>query len=1127
MQSANPQAMTWFLVLIPCVLAIAGYAIWKRRLIRQLGHAPMIAAMTHEVSTVRQISSAIMTCLGLALMIVALIQPQWGQTDRLVTRSGIDVVFALDLSRSMLARDVSPSRLDAAKTEISTALEQLAGDRAGLVVFTSVSFAQSPLTNDYGALRFYLRKLDPKQMPFGGTSLGRAISDAVDLLSGPQTDGESGQKVKRAKNQIIVLITDGEDHESDPYAAARQANAENIHIVTVGLGSTKGERIPTFNDDGTISGFKRDRKGEIVYSKLDDGTLKKLASETQGVYIPYEGENSVAYALVDYINALEKSELEAMMKQRYEERFFWFLAPGLLLVLLGFLLGDRSKPGRRRVGKGGDGPATRHLLTAGIVLGCALPFMTGCEETFIREVDEVEQGNEFIEQGKSAEALTAYKEAAKLLPPSPELSYNMGRAHMGLPDDLAAAQEAFARALETDEPHLRFDALYNLGLVLATQQKWKDAYETFQQALLTYANSPEWRTQPKYIDAIYNMEAAWQKLFPPCSTLEDDTEENDTPETAAALQELKATERVLCGGDDDLYLIPVVPGTRLTVRATFEDLRDVLDPERPFLPRAEDVQIALFDRSGTQVFAVDQGAREDGNESARVTSFTSKKGQRSRVKRELIDLIITPEMLGNGGSEVILKVMASEEREFSYDFEIEAIPPCVALDDAFEANETLDQAKPLPAEPQSLHICPGNEDWFSLNVSPGQTLFVDVQAGEDIERKAPTQVSFELVDERGKLIATGMPDAGFLTAALWDIEREGEVFLRVFHPEGDAQGPYTLSAYQYGACPESDDRFEDNDDAQSAAKIDAQSPVQRYVRVCDDDLDFYAIPLPEPKKDDKPDDDSKGMPLVNPNAPAQPKPRELSVSLIPIYKDGTLPVEDLVPADELPAEEQAGVMPEQELSFVLMDPSGNRVLLDSKPVEPLAKKDALDSKDSAKKPVEDALKVNPLTHARILSAEIPAEQALVRVKGPATFYHLVQNNPASPDSQDDDEQENDEKDQDEGDSDEDQEKQDGDDSESKQDPSDEDEEDGEEGKKGEEDPEQEPEDSEQESPQPGDDKKDEQEPQPSDMPPPEDAQSAEMQRVEDILRALEDSDDNFQMRKALENTPGRYIEKDW
>lgn len=220
-------------------------------------------------------------------------------------------------------------------------------------------------------------------------------------------------------------------------------------------------------------------------------------------------------------------------------------------------------------------------------------------------------------------------------------------------------------------------------------------------------------------------------------------------------------------------------------------------------------------------------------------------------------------------------------------------------------------------------------------------------------------------------------------------------------------------------------------------------------------------------------------------------------------------------------------MPEQALSLVLMDPSGNRVLLDSTPVEDVAAQSG-DANAPAKKPDEEPAGANPMAHARILSTELPAEQALVRVKGPATFYHLVQNNPSSSSEQDSEEQsEEDKGGEDDGESSEEKDdEQDDGSGDDKKEP--EDEQEGDEKDGGEEKGDQEPEQKEDQEGQSGDQSKDdEQEPQPSDMPPPEGAQDAEMQRVEDILRALEDSDNNFQMRKALENTPGRYIEKDW
>jgi len=1112
MHFANSDAMTYGILIVVMIVAMIGYWIWKQRLKKTLGHLPMIEAMSDEHSARRQIASGVLVILGAALMLVALVQPQWGQTDRMIKRTGIDVVFALDLSRSMLARDVSPSRLQAAKNEIETTLERLGGDRVGLVVFTAVSFAQSPLTTDYGAMRFYLKKLAPNQMPFGGTSVGRALDDSADLLLGKNEDEQGGETpMKRAKTQIVVLITDGEDHESNPLQTAEYIGRQGIHIVTVGFGSEAGDRIPVYRDDGTLTGYKRDRDGKYVRTKLDASTLKKIANETGGIYIPYRGENSVAYGLIEYINQLEKAELEALMRQRYKERFMWFLLPGLLLIMIGFALGDRRRPGRKRVGEGAAPPKVRALLEASkntlilLVLLLGVFSMTGCEDSFRVVVDPVERGNRLLEQGEYQGAIDAYKEAGAQGFDQPALAYNLGRAHMGA-KNWDEAQAAFARALETQDKDLRFDTLYNLGLALSEQEKWQDAIDLFRDALLIYADDPKAREQARYKNAVHNLEVAFNKLYPPCETLEDDLEENDEPGSASKLEELKLEDRSLCGEDDDWYAVPVLPGTQVAVTATFKGLRDVPLPEHRFLPRVEDLQIALFDISGERVLRVDQGQREGGRE---VEVKTIMKGTRARQEttRQIERFTVTPDMLPGGAPALLLKVSAADELEFSYDLDVTAIPPCDALEDDLEDNDTSDEAKALAEPSKQLHICSGDEDWFSVDAGLGDTFFVDIQGQPDVEREVAPALSLEIYAPDGSRVASGRPEGGVITAGAWEVNAPGTYKVRVSGVGGDQQGPYKLDLHTFAPCPLGDDRFEDNDQPTTAAQLDPQVPVQRYLRICPDELDFYSLQLPDPEE--KPKSDPGTKTLGDPK-PEEKKPKRLALGL------------SLVEAP-------SGVaIPEEErrIGFELMSESGDQILLESKPYEPAPKEKegAKNKKGKAEQKKADAPE-NPadtMKIDRVLQTELDAnvQQALIRVQGTQTFYHLVQLEPPPSSQQQQNQDQQDQQDQQENQDQSENQDQEGD-SPEKDEPSEEQEDS--KGKDGQEEQEdgQEPQDE-----KDGQSEEEENEEKDGEGRP-TDPRDAEVQRIEDILQALEESDDNFQMRKALENTPSRNIEKDW
>ncbi|MFU8806203.1 MAG: VWA domain-containing protein, partial [Bradymonadaceae bacterium] len=270
MHFARPENLYFLFLLIPIAGLWAWYAYWKRRARARAGDAHLIEAMSALSSPRRALAQSICVFTATALLILAVAQPQWGRTDREVSRMGLDIVFALDLSRSMLASDVAPNRLQAARDELRTIMSRLDGDRVGLVVFTSISFAQSPLTTDYSAINFFLERLHPDQIPVGGTSIGAAMRDSIEVLLGRplSANGQDASEMQRAKNQVVVLITDGEDHESDPLAAAQLARDHGIKVVSVGIGSPQGAQVPTYDERGNFSGYLRGRDGEYVVTRL-------------------------------------------------------------------------------------------------------------------------------------------------------------------------------------------------------------------------------------------------------------------------------------------------------------------------------------------------------------------------------------------------------------------------------------------------------------------------------------------------------------------------------------------------------------------------------------------------------------------------------------------------------------------------------------------------------------------------------------------------------------------------------------------------------------------------------------------------------------------------------------------
>ncbi len=269
--------------------------------------------------------------LALVFLLAAASDPQIGTRLETVKASGIDIYILLDVSLSMQAQDIQPSRLEKAKLEISNLIQRLHGDRLGLIVFAGEPFVQFPLTTDYSAANLFLDAAGVNTVPEQGTAIAAAINLAVKSFD-----------YNSKSEKVIVIFTDGEDHEGDINQAIDNAKKNNIAVYTIGLGSPDGVPIPVYNDQGQQTGFKKDSKGNIVLTKLDESTLQEIASETGGRY--FRGANGRDELDIIYtdLSKIKKTEFGEKRVTDYEDRFYYFLAPGILLLLIEFLISDRK-----------------------------------------------------------------------------------------------------------------------------------------------------------------------------------------------------------------------------------------------------------------------------------------------------------------------------------------------------------------------------------------------------------------------------------------------------------------------------------------------------------------------------------------------------------------------------------------------------------------------------------------------------------------------------------------------------------------------------------------------------------------------------------------------------------------
>jgi Ca-activated chloride channel family protein len=334
--SFRVHAALWALLAVPAIAVLLVRAYRQRlRSTRAFGHETMVAKLVQMRAPRLSAVRGALFVAGLFFAVLAWAGPQYGSQTRMLQKRGIDVVVALDFSKSMLAKDVRPSRIERAKFELTRLFSELTGDRVGVVAFAGDTM-EFPMTTDYGAVETFLRDVGPYDMPVGGTAIGRALTASQRLLErgARKATPEEMQAEAEQPGRAVILITDGEDHEGDPVAAATALASSGAQVFVVGVGSATGEPIPTYAPDGTWTGYLRGEDGQPVLTALtsaNETQLKRIASEGKGKYLRAR-EGTVG---VDEIRALMRSMRQAEHKARKitiaEDRY-------ALVLLLAFLL---------------------------------------------------------------------------------------------------------------------------------------------------------------------------------------------------------------------------------------------------------------------------------------------------------------------------------------------------------------------------------------------------------------------------------------------------------------------------------------------------------------------------------------------------------------------------------------------------------------------------------------------------------------------------------------------------------------------------------------------------------------------------------------------------------------------
>jgi Ca-activated chloride channel homolog len=491
MRFAYPQIIWLAALLLPALGAFLIYS-WrkKQQLIGQFVQSRLLASLTVGVSQGRQKLKLWLLFLAMVMAFIALARPQWGFDWEEVHQQGIDIVVAIDTSKSMLAQDVVPNRLARARLAVFDLMKLAQSDRLGLIAFAGTAFLQCPLTVDDGAFRQSVEALDANIIPQGGSAISEAIDSAITAFE------KSGDNHK-----VLVLFTDGEDHDSGAVVAAEKAAKAGIKIFTIGVGTPDGEMLRVLDEQGHEV-FLKDNEGNAIRSRLNETLLRQVATSAGGFYLPLLGSNPMEVLYSKGLDVLPKAESTTKLIKNFRERYHWPLGLAILLLVVEFLLPDRRRSGR--------GEAKRKAVGAVETAGVAILLLLLTPVAMLGSTGSAQKSYEL---GKFKDSLADYEKLLARKTNDFRLNFNAGTAAYKA-RELARARKHFESTLGSPDLALQERAYYNLGNTMfqageATQEAeerqnaWETAIKNYEGAL---------KLKPDDADAKNNLEFVRKKL---------------------------------------------------------------------------------------------------------------------------------------------------------------------------------------------------------------------------------------------------------------------------------------------------------------------------------------------------------------------------------------------------------------------------------------------------------------------------------------------------------------------------------------------------------------------------------------------------------------------------------------